>query len=250
MPIFPEPADAQMRQRVRVWQNAGAPVAAVNDVQTITVDSCTHSTLTLTNLPGGRSYTAVQDVSTAALQTALRALLGTNAVAVTGTYAAGSGGTYILTWGGNYAGLLMTLLGVSATFVGGSSPAVAIVHTTPGVAPTYRAQAAPGALLVDTTNLIVYINAGSLLIPSWVSAIAASTELVNFLAAIPTVAVADIAATTDITAVPGTFADVAAVRSYLAGANVIPNIESRLDALEATVNDLLAKLRTALILTP
>lgn len=58
-------------------------------------------------------------------------------------------------------------------------------------------------------------------------------------------ALADIAATTDITAVPGSFADLAAVRTYLAGANVVPNIETRLDNLEAKVNALLAKLRLA-----
>lgn len=68
--------------------------------------------------------------------------------------------------------------------------------------------------------------------------------------AIPTAAVANIAASTNITAVPGSFADLAAVQSYLAGANMVPNIESRLDALEAKVNDLLAKLRTAGIVTP
>lgn len=78
----------------------------------------------------------------------------------------------------------------------------------------------------------------------------ATTELNALAAAIPTAAVANIAATTNITAVPGSFADEAAVQAYLAGANVIPNIETRLDNLEAKVNDLLAKLRTGGIITP
>lgn len=77
-----------------------------------------------------------------------------------------------------------------------------------------------------------------------------SSELNNMLAAIPVAAAADIAASTNITAVPGSFADLAAVQTYLAGANMVPNIESRLDALEAKVNTILARLRTAGVLTP
>lgn len=57
------------------------------------------------------------------------------------------------------------------------------------------------------------------------------------------VAVANLASSTNITAVPGSFADVAAVNAYLAGANVIPNIETRLDGLEAKLNALLNSLR-------
>lgn len=56
-------------------------------------------------------------------------------------------------------------------------------------------------------------------------------------------AVTDIAASTNIGAVPGSFADLAAVQTYLATA--IPIIESRLDTLEGKVNTILARLRTA-----
>jgi hypothetical protein len=77
-----------------------------------------------------------------------------------------------------------------------------------------------------------------------------SAETDALMLAIPVAAAADIAASTNITAVPGSFADVAAVQTYLAGANMVPNIESRLDALEAKVNTILARLRTAGILTP
>ena len=121
--------------------NAGQVVgqitsANVNDVQTITVAACTHSTLTLYNLPGGLSYAAAQDITPAALTTALNALLGANSVVVTGTYAAGSGGTYIFTFsGGNYSGQPIGVIVVSATFVGGSSPTAVNVHTTTGVGP-------------------------------------------------------------------------------------------------------------------
>jgi hypothetical protein len=77
---------------------------------------------------------------------------------------------------------------------------------------------------------------------------AASTELDALLSAIPAAVVADIAASTDITAVPASFADLAAVRTYLAGANAVPNIEARLDAIEAKVNTILARLRTVGVL--
>ena len=58
-------------------------------------------------------------------------------------------------------------------------------------------------------------------------------------------AVADLAASTNITAVPGSFANLAAVQTYLADAAVVPNIEARLDAAEAKLNALLASLRAA-----
>lgn len=77
-----------------------------------------------------------------------------------------------------------------------------------------------------------------------------SAELDALILAVPVAAAADIAASTNITSVPGSFADLAAVQTYLAGANMVPNIESRLDALESKVNTILARLRTAGILTP
>lgn len=63
-------------------------------------------------------------------------------------------------------------------------------------------------------------------------------------------AVANLGASTNITAVPGSFADLAAVQSYLAGANMVPNIEARLDALEAKVNALLTSIRAGGFIAP
>ena len=77
--------------------------------------------------------------------------------------------------------------------------------------------------------------------------IGVGAEAAAFFTAFPKAAEADIPASTNITAVPGSFADLAAVQAYLAGANVIPNIESRLDAVEAKVNAILAKLRSQII---
>lgn len=61
----------------------------------------------------------------------------------------------------------------------------------------------------------------------------------------PAATIAAIPASTNITTVPGSFADASAVQSYLAGANVIPNIESRLDLLELRVNTIIANLKAS-----
>ena len=62
---------------------------------------------------------------------------------------------------------------------------------------------------------------------------------------VPGATIAALGTTTNITAVPGSFADAAAVQTYLAGANVIPNIETRLDNLESKVDAVIAALKTA-----
>jgi hypothetical protein len=86
----------------------------------------------------------------------------------------------------------------------------------------------------------------------------ATTELNDLAAAIPTSAVADLdayVAGTTTTAVPGSFADEAAVQTYLV--TLRAEIEARLDAIDAQtalevteINALLAVLRTAGIVTP
>jgi hypothetical protein len=107
--------------------------ANVNDVQTITVSGTpTHSTITLSNLPDGSTITFAQSVSPAAMATAINAQLGAGSVGVTGTADA----SYVITFsGGSYAGQPIPAMSVSATFAGGTTPSVAIAHTTTGVGP-------------------------------------------------------------------------------------------------------------------
>lgn len=88
--------------------------------------------------------------------------------------------------------------------------------------------------------------------------VAESAELNTLATALPTAAVANLGAYTagtTTTAVPGTFADEAAVQTYLV--TLRAEVEARLDAidvqtaLEVTkINDALAKLRTGGIITP
>lgn len=78
-------------------------------------------------------------------------------------------------------------------------------------------------------------------------ALEGGAELAAILANIPTTHIAPIGATTNLTAVPGAFADLAAVQTYLAGANVVPRIESRLDALEGKTDTIIDGLEDARI---
>lgn len=57
--------------------------------------------------------------------------------------------------------------------------------------------------------------------------------------------IAPLAAQTNITTVPGSFADLTAVASYLSGANVIPNIENRLDLILTKVNEIIINLKAS-----
>jgi hypothetical protein len=109
---------------------------------------------------------------------------------------------------------------------------------TNGTSGSFAGSAEKGDLLVDTTNAVLYINTNTKASPTW-SVTGGITQAA---------AEADLAATTDITAVPASFADLPAVRTYLAGANVVPNIETRLDNLEAKLNAALAKMRSSGVL--
>lgn len=101
-----------------------------------------------------------------------------------------------------------------------------------GTSGTMAGVALKGAVLEDTTNGVLYINTNTQASPTW-SITSGLTQQAN---------VAPIGATTNLTAVPGSFADLAAVQTYLAGANVVPRIESRLDAIEAKVDAVIAAL--------
>lgn len=105
-----------------------------NNVQTLTIaNTPTHSTVTLT-LPdeGATELTFVQDVTPAAMATAINAVLGAGSVTVTGT----ANASYVITFvGAPYAGRPIDTMTVSAVFVGGSSPTIANVSSPAGVGP-------------------------------------------------------------------------------------------------------------------
>lgn len=75
-----------------------------------------------------------------------------------------------------------------------------------------------------------------------------SAETDALILAVPVAALTDLTAQTALTAVPGTFADEAAVQTYLV--TLRAEIQTILAADLIKVNATLARLRTALILTP
>ena len=79
-------------------------------------------------------------------------------------------------------------------------------------------------------------------------AVFSSSEASIFFANIPQTNVALLGTTTNVTSVPGSFADVAAVKTYLDLA--VPIIESRLDNIEAKLDGLITKLIAAKIIAP
>jgi hypothetical protein len=142
--------------------NAGAPVAGTNEVQTLTLDA-TGGTFRLVyegRRTGAITWSATNATLLANIQAALDALLGTNwVVATAGTLTAGVG-TVLLTFsGGDLAANTPSLFTVTDNQLTGTATAT-VAQTTPGVRATFR-NALPGAVLVDTTNRLHYLNTGS-----------------------------------------------------------------------------------------
>jgi hypothetical protein len=149
-------------------ENAGTPVNGTNEVQTITDnDTATQGTFRVC-FEGFRTTLLTFDVSAADMQTALRLL---PSIGAAGVGVARSGPAYV--WTLSFAGNLQRLNVPPVTIEDNTcktAGAVAIVKasatTVAGVTATGRG-CAPGALLIDTTNGALYLNAGSALAPSW-----------------------------------------------------------------------------------
>lgn len=155
-------------------QNAGAPSAGTNEVQTLTIGGTpTGGTFRLAFdgfVSGAITWSATNATLLANIQAALDAMpnVGTNGlVAAAGTLTAGIG-TITLTAGANLARKAINTLTVAYNNLTGTSPTLAIAETTPGVDATARG-ASKGALLVDTTNGTLYQNTGTATAPTWTS---------------------------------------------------------------------------------
>jgi len=105
---------------------AVATTGETDEVQTVTISGTpTGGTIPLT-LPGYGTYSAVYNVPTATLQTALRSAFGIPGLTVTGT----AGTSYVVTFVG--AGDVPTMQTNGGSLTGGSSPNAAVAVTTPG----------------------------------------------------------------------------------------------------------------------
>jgi hypothetical protein len=104
-----------------------------NEVQTVTITGTpTGGTFSLTfsgQTAAGIAYNAIAS----AVQTALVALSNIAPGDVTVTGGPGPGTPYVVTFGGAYANTNVPAMTAAGSFTGGTSPAVAVTTTTPGV---------------------------------------------------------------------------------------------------------------------
>jgi hypothetical protein len=153
-----------------ILENAGAPGAGTNEVQTLTIGGTpTGGTFTLAlgaQRTGAISWNATNATLIGNMNTALDAVFGTaSIVAAVGTMTNGIG-TATLTFSGNeYAKTAQPLMTATNSLTG-TSPTLALAETTPGVSATPY-QAPKGALVSDTTNGKLYINSGTAYSPTW-----------------------------------------------------------------------------------
>jgi hypothetical protein len=152
--------------------NAGAPSAGTDAVQTLTVGGTPTSGTFKLAFQGfttaAITWSATNATLVANIDAALELLpsIGTGGVTTAvGTMTAGIG-TITLTFAGDHAKRPRSLMTVADNSLAGTSPTLAIATTTPGVAATGRG-ASKGSLLTDTSNGILYINTGTAVAPTW-----------------------------------------------------------------------------------
>lgn len=155
-------------------QNAGAPSAGTNEVQTLTIGGTpTGGTFRLSASgfsTAAITWSNVNATLIAAIDAALEALpvIGAgNVVTAAGTLTAGIG-TVTLTFGGALAGVPAPQVGVADNSLTGTTPTLAVARTTPGVAATGRG-APRGARLIDTSTGVQYTNTSATATPTWVT---------------------------------------------------------------------------------
>ncbi len=150
-------------------RNAGAPVDGTSEVQTLTIDAA-GGTFQL----GFDGYTTA-DITWSAtnntlrdrVDTALEALpsIGTgNVTTAVGTMTAGVG-TLTITFAEALGKKAVALITVEDNSLTGTAT-LTVEETTPGVDATHRG-APKGAKLLDITNGVDYINAGTTTAPTW-----------------------------------------------------------------------------------
>lgn len=135
-------------------------------------------TITITGTPTGGSFTLTFDGQTtaniaynaiaSAVQSALVALSNLNTGDVTVTGGPGPGTPYVVTFGGAKASQSVPNMTATGSFTGGSTPAVAVVETTPGTpgsnvigyrAPEVNVDATPNGVSIEVWSRAIRDNA-------------------------------------------------------------------------------------------
>lgn len=146
---------------------SGVPTNGTNEVQRITVTGTpTGGTFTI-SWSGQTTAAIAYNATAAAVQSALEALsnIGVGEVAVSGGPLPGA--VVNVTFQNGLGGKDQVAMTTTDSFTGGSAPASAVTTPTAGVRGTYRG-AAFGAILLDTTNGIIYEQTStSAATPTW-----------------------------------------------------------------------------------
>jgi len=149
------------------YYNAGVPVDGTNEVQTITPDAAPAAGTFKLAFDGYQTADLDFDVSAANMQTALNGLdsIGTSGVGVTL-----SEGVYTVTFSGanvnKRAQNLITVVDSALLDSGEAAVTLTVAEGTAGVTSTAHG-ALKGALLIDTTNGVLYINVGTPAAVDW-----------------------------------------------------------------------------------
>lgn len=165
----------QIEGALLLYQNAGAPVAGTNEVQTVTPSAAPASGTWRLKFEGYITSSLAWNISAAALQTALNALpsIGAGGVAV-----ALNGGVYTVTFSGaNMAKRvqpMMTVQNSALKDAGDAAVTMTVAESIAGVEGTLLG-ALPGAILLDTTNKVIYVNMGTAAAPTWTKFLAGIT---------------------------------------------------------------------------
>lgn len=163
---------SQIEGGIGPYAFAGTPGAGTSEVQTLTIGGTpTSGTFklafdgqTTAEITWSSTNNTLRDNVDAALEALTN--IGTGGVTVAvGTMTSGIG-TLTITFAGNLAKKVVNLITVALNSLVGTDPTVAVEETTPGVDADFRG-ASKGALVVDVTNGILYINTGTALAPTW-----------------------------------------------------------------------------------
>jgi hypothetical protein len=177
---------AQIEGALGPYVNAGAPSNGVDEVQTITPSAAPASGTYKLRFDGFTTSALDFDASAAEVQTALNALpsVGAGGVAVTladGVYTVTFSGAAVAKRAQNSISVVDSALLDS----GAAAVTLTVAEGTAGVTATALG-ALKGALLIDTTNGLLYQNLGTVSAPTWTKILAGITltsTLVNLLIA-------------------------------------------------------------------
>jgi hypothetical protein len=153
----------------RPLESDGAPSNGVDEQQTINqvAGDASGGTFTL-SFEGFKTTPIAHNADAATVQAALEALPSIGAGNVSCSGGPFPAASVIATFQGNLAKKNVQLIvGDGALLTGGSAPYVVSVAETVAGVDAFRRGSGPGALAIDVTNGVHYINTGTVLEPTW-----------------------------------------------------------------------------------